>query len=205
MVLALLGASVTLSAWYRRCRDWGATPRERSASLPGDELVDAPIYRTTKAITIDAPPSAVFPWLVQMGNGRGGLYSYDFLDRLFHFLDAPSAQEIHPEWQDLEPGGSIPLGAGKPFPVHAIERDRHLILAGDENGLRWTWGFILEPAGRGTRLLSRNLVQAPDGIRARLTIGAIDLPALIMTRQMLRNLKRRAERLAAQQGNGGHP
>ena len=84
----------------RDCRRWGATGDEASRPLPGDDLIPAPLYATTHAITVQAPAEAVFPWLVQIGQNRGGFYTYDVLENLFR-LDIHSADRIHPEWQDL--------------------------------------------------------------------------------------------------------
>ena len=107
--LALAAAALeALGAAYSfvvlpRLRRWGATPDEASRALPGDDLIPDPLYATTRAITVQAPAEAVFPWLVQLGQNRGGFYTYDALENLFR-LDIHSADRIHPEWQDLEPG-----------------------------------------------------------------------------------------------------
>jgi len=92
-------------------RFWGSTEAERYRAMRGDMEIPHPTYEATLAVTIDAPPSAIWPWLVQMGYRRGGLYSYDWLDRLFGFLDAPSADRLLPEFQHLEAGEEIPIGA----------------------------------------------------------------------------------------------
>ncbi len=84
--------------WFHR---WGATPEELSRSHRGDDLVPDPTYQATLAVTVDAPARDIWPWLMQLGNGRGGLYSYDWLDRLFGILDADSAQHILPQLREL--------------------------------------------------------------------------------------------------------
>ena len=84
--------------WYRH---WGATDAEIERAMLGDAEVPGATYETTLAVTVDAPAADIWPWLVQMGYRRGGLYSYDWLDRLFGFLDAPSAERILPEFQRL--------------------------------------------------------------------------------------------------------
>ena len=92
-----------------RLRRWGASEEEARRRLPGDELVASPTFASTRAVTIAAPPAAVWPWLVQMGQGRGGLYSYDRLENLFG-LDVHSADRIVPELQQLNVGDRISLG-----------------------------------------------------------------------------------------------
>jgi len=74
--------------------EWGARDLEVLAAMAGDDLVDEPTYESTLAVTIDAPRSDVWPWLVQMGYRRGGLYSYDWLDRLFGYLDGPRGRLV---------------------------------------------------------------------------------------------------------------
>jgi hypothetical protein len=145
--------------WMMR---WGSTHEERSRALPGDEIVrDA--NRVTRAITIDAPPGAVWPWLVQMGQDRAGFYSHDRLERLFG-ADIHNADDLVPDWQQLEVGDLMrtyrvvrrfePLG----WFVAALERERLLILREKEREGRVNsaWTLFLEPvAGGRTRLLSR--------------------------------------------------
>jgi hypothetical protein len=97
----------------RWCLTWGARADEVAMKLPGDELVPDAGLVTTRAITIDAPPDAVWPWLVQMGSGRGGAYTYDWIENLFG-LNMHSADEILPEFQDLKAGDELPMGSGRP-------------------------------------------------------------------------------------------
>lgn len=172
-------------------RGWGTTEEERGQALPGDEFVENPEYLTTRAITMDAEPGDLFPWLVQMGYQRGGLYSYDLLDRIFGILDGPSAKEIVPEWQNLSVGDEIPLGKGPAFPVAAIERDRWLVLAGGENGVSWSWSMVLRatPDGR-LRFITRN---RGAGMGSPFGQAMLDVAAFIMVRRWLIVLKGRAE------------
>jgi hypothetical protein len=165
--------------------------------MPGDDWINGPAYQTTKAIRIRARPEQVWPWLVQIGRGRGGLYSIDWLDRVFGILDAPSADHILPEFQHLEPGDVIPMGRTGGWPVLHVNQHHCLALAGEDDGVRWSWVFGLykQPDGT-TRLVSRNRVRTA-GLRSRLMAWAVDPAAFIMTRAMLVNLKRRAEQLAA--------
>jgi hypothetical protein len=183
-----------LSAW---CRNWGATEAEVRGTMFGDRQVALPSYEATLGVTTNTPPQDFWPWLLQMGYRRGGLYSYDWLDRLFGYLDAPSADHIMPEWQRLAVGDEIPIGRGGGFPVKAIEPLRSLVLAGRAAGTEWSWELALVPIGSGrTRLLSRNRVRVPAGLRAKLTMALIQPAAFVMTRKMLLGLKGRAEALA---------
>ena len=194
LTLGFVGAySKVFTPWQR---NWGATPEEQDRRMPGDPAVRTP-YLTTRAITVNAPPDAIYPWLVQMGAGRGGLYSWDFLDRIFGFIDSPSSKEILPQFQDLQPGDEIPLGRGANFPVKDLLRDKFLLLAGEpEPGMTWTWSTALyeEPDGT-TRLVTRNTGDWGKGWRARLLVGGMDLAAFIMVHRWLHVLKQRAEHL----------
>jgi len=205
--LAIVLASVfvlldlALLYWFpvrRWLRQWGATPAEIWRVMPGDSRVAHPTYDTTLAVTIDAPPAHIWPWLVQMGYRRGGLYSYDWLDRLFGFLDAPSAERILPQFQHLEVGDAIPIARGADFPVTAVDPPRTLVLSGEQDGVRWTWQFGLYPLNaRSTRLVTRNRARGPRTIGSRILIRVLEPAAFIMTRKMLLGLKRRAESMAA--------
>lgn len=189
-------------------RNLGATCAEQRASLPGDEIVPAR-SRSTMAITIDAPPSEVWPWLVQMGCDRGGFYSWDRLDN----GGRPSATEIHPEWQGLVVGDrvlSTPDGRGW-FKVERLEAERVLVLRASIDVGRGrpldgsaaeprffsdgVWAFILDelPEGR-TRLV----VRTHGVVRPRLLLGAAnvlfwDPVHVVMQARQLRNLRRRVE------------
>src|ERR1700741_1859664 len=100
--------------FFRRwCLTWGARPDEVSGKLPGDELLSRAGIVATRAITIDAPPAAIWPWLVQMGSGRGGVYTYDWIENLFG-LDMHSTRRILPQYQDVKVGDEFPLGPGRP-------------------------------------------------------------------------------------------
>ncbi len=166
--------------------------------MRGDVLVPAPNYQATLAVDVDARPEHIWPWLLQMGYQRGGLYSYDWLDRLFGFLDRPSADRILPEFQQLSVGDVIPIGRGAAFPVAAIDERRSLVLGGSSDGMQWVWELSLSPLdGRRTRLISRNRARVPQTLGWRLFMWMLAPAAFIMTRKMLRGLKRRAEALAA--------
>lgn len=197
--------SPVLRGWYNR---WGVQPEENQRSLPGDELVPAPMMGYTRAITIQAPVERVWPWLAQMGQGRGGLYSYDGLENLAG-CNIHSVDRILPEYQNLKSGDLIRLGPkGYPcFSVVSIEPGRALILISadpkseqvvvytTERGKGYsiaTWQFILEALDENTtRLFVRQrLAFSPDlTIVWRLT----EPVAFVMERKMLLGIKQRAE------------
>jgi hypothetical protein len=147
-----IAGSVYTLAVGPRINRWGATDEEVRKALPGDELL-LPLGRrlvSTRAITIDAPPEDVWPWLVQMGSGRAGFYTHEWVERLLFitYADGHSATRIHPEWQALTVGDKVPYSRFNTVDVIALERPRCLI-AGE-------W-LVLEPldAGARTRLIAR--------------------------------------------------
>jgi PAS domain S-box-containing protein len=162
--------------------------------------LDRPIHRSpgTMAVIVNAQPEHIWPWLVQIGYQRGGLYSYDWLDRLFGYLDRPSATRILPEFQHLAVGDRIPLGRGPSWPVAVIEPHRALVLdMRNMGGFDWVWQFGLYPVDeKRTRLVSRSRVRTQTAV-ARLATYAIEPAGFLMTRRMLLGLKHRAEGLRA--------
>ena len=202
MVLTLLVMS-TFAALYwfpmrRRMNQWGATPSDLARVMSGDSLLTDPTYSGTMAVTVNASPEHIWPWLVQMGYRRGGLYSYDWLDRLFGYLDGPSATRILPECQHLAVGDAIPLGRGPSWPVAVIEPNRALVLdMRHMRGLDWVWQFGVYPVDEmRTRLVSRSSVRA-HAVWARMLTHAIEPAGFLMTRRMLLGLQQRAETLRA--------
>jgi hypothetical protein len=129
LALVLVPASVLVCWLLARdwLLEWGATDQEALTPMPGDEQVQEPGYQTTMAVTIAAEPADIWPWLMQMGYRRGGLYSYDWLDRLFGYLDAPSAERVLPEFQQLKAGDTIPWDTGRRF----LSRGRTVPSTGD--------------------------------------------------------------------------
>jgi hypothetical protein len=186
--LPILLSSPLYRRWHLR---WGATPHEVATPLPGDDLMPGAQYKSTRAITIDAPPEAVWPWLVQVGCLRAGWYSNDLLDNLAH----PSATVIVPELQHLEVGSLVPMSP-KPsvrsaLQVHSFEPNRSLLWTTPDS----TWAWQLTPTDRGTRLVTR--INARYDWRhphwAILGILMMEFGDFAMLRRMLRGLKARAE------------
>lgn len=207
-VVALGYAALSLASrrWHR---SWGATAAEAIGALPGDELIPDAGLQTTRGIHIHAPAAIVWPWLVQMGQGRGGLYTYELIENLLgariHNLD-----RIDPQLQQLRVGDRIRLTPeiylgripGQYYTVMEIRRERALVMLQElPTGGRTTWSFNLRPLGpHATRLLVRGRTSIPDEPAEKLARGA-ELLALepgyfVMERGMLRGLKKRAERTA---------
>ena len=155
---AFLIAAALITPFLRSWRTkWGATEKEVSGSLPGDDIIANPKWQYTQAITIGVPAEKVWPWLVQMGADRAGWYSYDFVDN----GGKPSATEILPEFQQIAPGDAIPAfpGSNEVFIVKIVNRDRSLVLVGpdpDSETFLFTWEFLLCPSNQNqTRLIVR--------------------------------------------------
>ncbi|MGC4835008.1 SRPBCC family protein [Micromonospora vinacea] len=176
-----------------RLLTWGATTGEVAGTLPGDEFLADPDIVSTRAVTIEAPPRAVWPWLVQMGSGRGGAYTYDWIENLFG-LDMHSADEILPRFQHLATGDELPLGRNGPaMRVEILDPERTLVFRSADGA--WVWGFHLRPDGAGTRLISRNriaLAGSPGPVRIAYRL-VMEPGSLIMERRMLLGIKQRAE------------
>jgi hypothetical protein len=200
MLAAAAGTAVALETTRRLVREpvltWGATADESARTLPGDELLPEPDVLSTRAVTIDAPPSAVWPWLVQMGSGRGGAYTYDWIENLFG-LGMKSADTIHPEWQGLAVGDVIPGRASlSNMRVEVLEPERVAVLRSEDG--TWVWTFVLDDLGGRTRLLSRNRVAMPHpSLGDRVGMALMEPGSLVMERKMLHGIKERAERLVA--------
>jgi hypothetical protein len=182
----------------RRILDWGATRGEASGTLPGDELLADPDVVATRAITIAAPPSAVWPWLVQMGPGeRGGAYTYDWIENLLG-LDMHSVDTILPQFQHVEAGDVIPDAKGRPWMrVERVEPEHVLGLRSVDGS--WVWTFVLVEQAGWTRLLSRNRIRTVGVIGSRLELEVMVPASLVMERKMLHGIRDRAERLAVEE------
>jgi len=197
-----------LRPWLLR---WGATRDEAARGMPGDTLVRRARLQSTHAVTIHAPAARVWAWLVQIGQGRGGFYSYDWLENLAG-LEIHSATRIVPELQQLEAGDTVPVHQGQGLTVIAAEPPRLLALQANIDAFsgrlapldaplagaqfNTSWVFTLRDLGAGcTRLAARfradYLPRPANALMARLLLE----PAVfVMERRMLLGLKTRAER-----------
>jgi hypothetical protein len=193
--LAAAAGPVAYLLFLRRwCLTWGARGDEVAAELPGDELLPDASLVTTRAITIHAPPEVVWPWLAQMGSGRGGAYTYDWIENLAG-LNMHSAREILPEYQGIKVGDELPLGSRGP--VMRIEvLDPSRALAFRDADQKWLWSFTLLPEGGFTRLVSRNRIATEAmGPAGKLLYSLLMEPgSLVMERKMLLGIRQRAER-----------
>jgi hypothetical protein len=214
------GSALAVRVWKRR---WDATPQEVQMLMPGDELIPEASTVETRAISIDAAPEEFWPWLVQMGYGRAGWYSYDKLD-----MKGVSADRITPEWQELNSGDIMPTHAEGGFKVASLDSARSLVLYMDDRlareqrmaaqsrkaepmtpglqlsseflersmpaAFRVSWSFFLKPEGlHRTRLIQRVRLQGSQN-----TVGMILGPLLgfgvfLMQRKQMLGIKRRAE------------
>jgi hypothetical protein len=169
---------------------WGATAEEISSSMVGDDLCSDATVVATRSITIGAAPQEVFPWIRQMGFGRGGWYSYDWLDN----LGRKSASTIHDEWQSVEAGDKIPSGPIS-FTAAIVDAPRHFVLEIQSLGkkspkLHFTLAYELRDNPQGTRLVTRmrSRINLPLGsLFEKLILAPGDG---IMLRRQLLNIKK---------------
>ena len=186
--LALFGTTATalyalvIRPWHLR---WGAAAEDEKRELPGDELLPEDGTQILHAVTIDAPVEEVWPWLAQLGQDRGGFYSYEWLENLAG-CQMENAPRIRPEWQHRELGETVHLHPAGGLRVSVFEPGHALGLEG--------WGtFALEPVGaRRTRLIARGGV--PRGLGAVAYGMLMEIPHFLMERRMLLGIKERAER-----------
>jgi hypothetical protein len=172
---------------------WGATGAEAVARLPGDELLEDADGIATRAITIEAPASAVWPWLAQMGpSPRGGSYSYNRIENLLG-LNMHSADHVLSQFQHPQIGDTIGQGKCR-MRIERIE-PQHVLASRSEDG-NWVWTFVLQEHDGQTRLISRNRFRLPT-LAARLGMLPMEPGSLVMERKMLHGIKQRAERLAS--------
>jgi hypothetical protein len=170
--------------WHRR---WGATDHEVATELPGDDLVPGSTG-STRAITIAAPAAEVFPWIVQIGFGRAGWYSYDWIDNDGH----PSAEGLVPNLTRLEVGDLIPMTPSMGFEVRTIDRAHHVLVGQAADGT--SWAVVVDDVGGGScRLVSRFRPPPARGVGPRLWTAIADPGAFVMERRMLLGIRDRAE------------
>lgn len=194
--LALLAGTVTaaLLPWMDR---WGATEDEIAASYPGDELVPSPRISYTRAISIQAAPAEIYPWIVQLGADKGGMYSYTWFESNVLKCPQQNADRIHVEWQDLKEGDKVLMCPNEDAPpaytVARLEQDQAIVLGHKEDG-EWieVWQFTLALQDDGTtRLIVRSRNAAEGWFWNVIRPGEF-----IMMRGMLLGIKERAERMA---------
>ncbi|MBV9204796.1 MAG: SRPBCC family protein [Actinobacteria bacterium] len=195
--LVLVGAA---TAYFRVLRPWhmhwGATAEEASGEVAGDELMPAPDIVSTRVVEVDAPPSAIWPWLVQMGPGRGGAYTYDWIERRLG-INIRNTDRVIPELQHLKVGDEIEM-PGYMMRVERLDPGQAMVVRSSNHA--WVWSFELRPAQEHTRLISRNRFDiSAVPLKDKLAYPVIEPGSWVMERKMLLTIKQRAERLARAQ------
>jgi hypothetical protein len=191
-----IAATAALPAYYLLVRRWharwGATDEEVEREMPGDDLVEGARDVTT--------PADIWPWLLQMGYQRGGLYSNDWIDKVMGVLDEPSSWEILPEFQHLEAGDVIPIGGSGPdWPVKSIEPYKSLVLDIRPEGIDISWSIgLYEIDEKHTRFVLRIRIRMKPLMHVLSLFPISDFGQFLMVRWMLLGIKARAEALAAQ-------
>ena len=190
LILVVIGIA-DLMPWMDR---WGATSDEINATYPGDELVPAPRYVYSRVVTVKAAPEEIYPWLVQMGAERGGMYTYSWFETNILRCELINADRIHEEWQGLKVGDRVKMCPGDwgppAYEVALLDLDHAVVLGHQENG-QWSdvWQFILVPQMDGTtRLIARGRDTKTGTIWDLIRPGQF-----IMERGMLLGIKERAE------------
>ena len=182
---------VSLLPWMDR---WGATEDEIAASFTGDELVPSPRITYTRAISINAAPEEIYPWIVQLGAEKGGMYSYSWFETNILRCELINADRIHEEWQDLKVGDPMKMCPGTsgppPYEIAIIEPNRAIVMGHKENG-SWVevWQFNLVSQADGTTRLVIRSRNAAEG----LLWDVIRPGEFVMMRGMMLGIKERAE------------
>jgi len=178
----------TVRPWHMR---WGASDEEVVRVMPGDELLpDA--TSATRAITIEASPEAIWPWLVQLGYGKAGWYSYDWIDNDFK----PSADRILSEYQDLNVGDSILMMPGMGFEIQAIDEPNSIVSLLGDGSTSWCLGLYRSHDG-STRLVSRWRPRFERSVGNMLMLAVVEPGTFIMEQKMLRTIRDRLEAAAS--------
>jgi len=197
---------VTISAAAAWClvrvRRWqlffGATASEQQRRLPGDDLIDRADLTATRAISIACAPAHVWPWIAQIGQGRGGMYSYDAVENLVG-CDIHSADRIVPDWQNVVVGDALRLAPEVSLSVAVVEQGHSLVLRGgvpvgnSAPPYDFTWSFVILDGPEGSaRLLVRERYRYAR-VWARLLVEPIEIVSFVMSQKMLRGIRDRAE------------
>jgi hypothetical protein len=188
VALPVIGFFALYRPWHLM---WGSTREEVARGMPGDEVVLDPTFSATRAVTVEGHPEAIWPWIVQIGFGRAGWYSYDVLDNLGHH----SAERIIPELQHIEVGDLIPVGPGENagMRIKAFKPNQWVLWSEPNQVTTWVWSLEPTPSGHTrliTRVRSRSSWRHPTTAIWLLLVEVADFP---MMRKCLLGIKRRAE------------
>lgn len=190
-VVKAAGYFLAYRPWQMR---WGATDDEVASVMPGDDLVRGRRWRATRAVPVEALPAHIWPWLVQMGAGRAGWYSYDRLDN----GGVPSAREIRPELQSTEVGDRMRFTAGSAdaFVVAHLAEEREMVLVNRDADGVVVATFTVRPLGQGrSRLVHRVQFEVRPRLRTLPWVVLMDAGDFVMSRRMLLGIRERAEQL----------
>lgn len=190
----IVGLAVAVGAAFlavRATRHLGAHPAEIVTPDADGVLAPTGAHVSTRAVAIDAPAAAVWPWLVQMGYGRGGWYAIDALEQAIG-VGTPSARTVRPELQSLAVGDRVPLSDRVDLVVAHLEPARSLVLTLPEGPLAWVWSFRLIPMGAGCRLVVRTAIGARRGW-VRPLVPLLDVGHTVMELVQLHTIRRRVE------------
>jgi hypothetical protein len=196
-VLAVMAVGALLARRWQM--QWGATHDEAGATFPGDVLLAGADVVATRAIAIAAEPAMVWPWIAQLGQGRGGFYSYDFLENLVG-CDVHSADRIVPEWQQIHVGDQFMLHPEVAMTVAAVRSGRSLVVRGGvpmgevAAPYDFTWAFIVLGQPDGTTRLAVRERYSYTREWGRLLVEPVQVVSFVMSRKMMRGIKSRAER-----------
>lgn len=202
--VAALGVAGLLVESRRRLRNWGATREEARAPLRGDSLLPDAAEQTTRAVGVGAPPLAVWPWVVQIGEGRAGFYTYRWLERILGAAGRAGG-EIDPALQSLRAGDEVrvlpagPLRPARYYSVVEVDPGRALVmLSRRPSGTMVSWTLVVRPVPGGTRLIARTRHARPAA-RWRRVVQWAEITLLapghaLMERGMLLGISRRAAR-----------
>jgi hypothetical protein len=197
--VSLAAVLITAALLRRRYLRWGATNDEQHCTLAGDEQLPDADQSTTRAIMITAAAVDVWPWIAQLGQGRGGFYSYDWLENLLVRADYHNAERIVPEWQQIAVGAEVRLAPEVALKVVALEPVGALVLRGSvpmgevAPPYEFTWAFVLRPQPDGTTRLVVRERYLYTRRWAALIVQPAQLVSCLMSSKMLRGIKSRAE------------
>ncbi len=197
-VAMALGAATAAYLLYIRPWQlrWGATDEELERPMPGDEIVARPTFNATRAVTIEARPQEIWPWVVQIGMTRAGWYSYDLLDN----LGRPSARRILPQFQNPKIGDVVPMSPdGKQgMLVKDFEQDRWMLWWDGKGGMSWVWGLYPVDEAR-TRLITRVRLHYDWRSPSILFHMLVEFTDIVMMRKSMLGIKERTERIGGRE------
>lgn len=194
LILAILTIASMLVVYFafirRRLLTWGATKEETTESLPGDDIVQEPHFIATRAVTINAPPSEVWKWVIQIGSTRAGWYSLDWIDN----AGVPSTSKILPEFQIIEKDYFIPFTPDQKngMWVKSYKEFEHILWWDKKSMATWLW-YLKEVAGGKTRLITRLRTRYDFSFPWTIYYALYDFGDIVMMRKCLLGIKDRAE------------